>query len=491
MITRFKVDGFKNLIETDLMFGPFTCIAGVNAVGKSNLFDALKFLSLLASEEITSAASRVRSEGQKASDIRDLFHKIGDSHRPRISFEVDLIIPTSAIDELGATAAASITTVRYTLILKLKSDVDFTFIEVEKEELAPISLREARSNVLFKADTKWKKKVIEGRRSSNFISTEEKTEGRTVVRLHQDQEKGKPFDRDPSKMTRTALSTVSAEFPTAYVVREELRSWTLLQLEPSSLRKSDGFEQRRNARIQADGSLLPSTVHRLQNEFPDRDIMQELANRLSELIDDVGEITIDKDERRQLLTLNLKTAGGILYPARSLSDGTLRFLALTVMELDVYSGGVLCLEEPENGIHPKKIPAMLRLLQDIACDSKFESDLHQGNPLRQVIINTHSPLVVQQVPEDSLLMAESEEAWDEAAKKRFKRAVFKPLSNTWRTNYGTAKEEIISKGAMISYLGEVSASVFAEPPQVYMPMKGKVRRVADREDTRQLKLELR
>ena len=43
MLTRFKVNGFKNLVAVDLRFGPFTCIAGANGVGKSNLFDAIRY----------------------------------------------------------------------------------------------------------------------------------------------------------------------------------------------------------------------------------------------------------------------------------------------------------------------------------------------------------------------------------------------------------------------------------------------------------------
>ena len=48
MLTRLKVSGFKNLVDTEVRFGPLTCIAGFNGVGKSNLFDAVRFLSLLA-----------------------------------------------------------------------------------------------------------------------------------------------------------------------------------------------------------------------------------------------------------------------------------------------------------------------------------------------------------------------------------------------------------------------------------------------------------
>ena len=49
MITRLRVNGFKNLREVDLHFSEFTCIAGPNGAGKSNLFDAIQFLSLTAS----------------------------------------------------------------------------------------------------------------------------------------------------------------------------------------------------------------------------------------------------------------------------------------------------------------------------------------------------------------------------------------------------------------------------------------------------------
>lgn len=55
-------------------------------------------------------------------------------------------------------------------------------------------------------------------------------------------------------------------------------------------------------------------------------------------------------------------------------------------------------------IHPQRIGAIVQLLLDTSVDATLPVD--DSNPLRQVIINTHSPVVVQQVPEESLLVAE-------------------------------------------------------------------------------------
>ena len=59
MLTRLKVSGFKNLIDVDIPFGPFTCVAGANGTGKSNLFDAIQFLSALANHTLIDAARSV------------------------------------------------------------------------------------------------------------------------------------------------------------------------------------------------------------------------------------------------------------------------------------------------------------------------------------------------------------------------------------------------------------------------------------------------
>jgi energy-coupling factor transporter ATP-binding protein EcfA2 len=179
-----------------------------------------------------------------------------------------------------------------------------------------------------------------------------------------------------------------------------------------------------------------------------RTVYTQLSNRLSELIDDVRAVGVDRDEKRELLTLQVTGRDGTTHPARALSDGTLRFLALAVIELDPSSSGLLCLEEPENGIHPARIPAMLQLLRDITTD--VQDKIGPDNPLRQVIINTHSPAVVAQVTDDTLLLAESKEA--KRGDQKFKKLAFSCLTGTWRSN----EMAPISRGKLLAYLHPVA-----------------------------------
>src|SRR5579863_4576694 len=117
MLTRIKVSGFKNLVDVDIRFGPVTCIAGANGVGKSNLFDAISFLSALADRPLLDAALSVRDEGGRSADVRSLFLRIGNEYNREMSFDVEMIIPGEGFDDLGQQAKASITFLRYEVTL--------------------------------------------------------------------------------------------------------------------------------------------------------------------------------------------------------------------------------------------------------------------------------------------------------------------------------------------------------------------------------------
>lgn len=195
---------------------------------------------------------------------------------------------------------------------------------------------------------------------------------------------------------------------------------------------------------------------------------------MCELIDQVGRVKIDRDDKRELLTLLLTDRYGTELPAKALSDGTLRFLALASAELDPTLTGLICMEEPENGIHPERIGAMLRLLRDIAVDPELAVD--DDNPLRQVIINTHSPVVVGQVPDDTLVFAVPEQQVVQGS--LIKGVSFRSLSETWRAK--ARPKDVIAKGKALAFLQPIAEK--GDPKR-----KGADRRVMDRED---LQLEL-
>lgn len=459
MLTRLRVDGFKNLVGVDVRFGPFTCIAGANGVGKSNLFDAIRFLSALANRPLLEAALSVRDDSGRNTDIRGLFHRVGGHVAEKMSFEAEMIVPAKAIDDLGQPGNASTTFLRYILELSLRKNGTAGStrnpLEILKEELVHIQKGSASRHLLFPHGARnWRASVVTGRRSGTaFISTThgEAVAGGRAVKLHQDGGgAGRPYARAAMSLPRTVLSSATAaESPTALCARREMESWRLLQLEPAALRQPDEFSS--PPHMAGNGLHLAATLNRLAVHGDAEQICTELANRLSELIGNVQVIRVDRDEKRELLTL-VTDAGGTELPARALSDGTLRFLALSVLELDPESPGVICMEEPENGIHPDRIPAMLRLLQDIATDP--EEPVDETNPLRQVIVNTHSPSVVMAAPDDSLLLAKGGPELRE--KLGFLRLTFACLPENW--SHKEAKEcPEVSKGDLLGYLNPASA----------------------------------
>ncbi len=491
MLTRLRVSGFKNLVDVDVRFGPFTCIAGANGVGKSNLFDAIMFLSALADRPFLDAALSVRAEGGRYGDVRSLFTRIGDQYVNEMSFEAEMIVPAKGFDDLSQLARASTTFLKYSLTLRYRQDDELRPIEaleLAREDLGYISMGEATKHLLFKPSTAWRKGALIGRRTSPFISTSDREPHN--IEVHQEGRQGRNRRLLAKTLPRTVLSTTNAaENPTALLARRELQSWRLLQLEPSALRTPD--ELRNPPGLGTDGSHLPATVYHLARastavteadaDVSTLDMYGQLANRLADLIDDVREVWVDRDEQRRLLTLYLRDRDATAHPARALSDGTLRFLALAVLELDPAARGVLCLEEPENGIHPARIAAMLRLLQDIATD--ISRPVGSDNPLRQVIINTHSPAVVSQIPDDSLLLAELREVIMHG--QRFKGVHFSHLKGTWRDTGDDA--DVVARGRLLDYLNPVEDSgSFTQAGYGRTPARGyhvpRGRRIVDRED---------
>ncbi len=470
MLTRLKVNGFKNLVDVDVRFGPFTCITGANGVGKSNLFDAIAFLSALADKPLIDAAKSIRDEEGHASDIRSLFHRVGESYAEEMSLEAEMIVPEKGVDDLGQEVKAKITFLRYLVKIGFRPD-KLGSLELLHEELSHINLGAASQNILFPHKVgAWRHSAVKGRRSGGaFISTEGEGKER-IIELHTDGEGGgRPRLILAANLPRTVLSTVNAaENPTVLMAKREMQSWRILRLEPSALRRPDDITA--PTKLSADGSHLAAMLHNLATmEIDPGDVSENsdtalasstrlytrLVERLSQFNNEFREVFVDHDERRGLLTLMITEADGASHSIRSLSDGALRFLALAVLELDRETPGLFCLEEPENGIHPERLTAMLLLLREIT--TNVTKPVSLNNPLRQVIVNTHSPAFVAQVPDDCLLVAEFVETIKNGS--RFRSLRFSCLADTWRQN-APEKPSTVSKDRLPSYS---HPAVCAEP----------------------------
>ncbi|MEQ8766588.1 MAG: AAA family ATPase [Planctomycetota bacterium] len=449
MLTRFEVRGFKNLVDVDLHLGPMTCIAGPNAVGKSNLFDAIKLMRELANRSIVDAFSEVR----RGSDELESLFTWGGSNR--IELAAEMLIPESGVDDFGQEATAVARYLRYELSLELVEPSEQR-IRLVSETLRILSKTEAVQRLRFEHSPEWLDSIfgLSIQHGQDLITTEE-SGGKRVVRLLQErQDDDRRGDRHSSfpaeNLPRTVLSSAqnASESGTAVLVRREMRNWRILGLEPSALHGPDTYKN--PEAISEKGEHLPGTLQRLcqdprQAESADR-LLARVANRLAELVEGVQSLRVERDDSRKLLTLMLRDTQGHDVAASALSDGTLRFLALVILENDPEVTGLVCLEEPENGIHPGRLIAMLRLLEDMACDTQLPVDV--DNPLRQILVNTHSPSFAAIMPEDALLFARIRPFVTNG--RQVHGAVLQALDPTWRTDAGFA--EAVAPGSILSYL---------------------------------------
>ena len=447
MLTRLEVDGFKNLFDVTVEFGPYTCIAGPNAVGKSNMFDVIEFLSLIADQPFMAAAQQIRSAGDRVGDPRTLFLVDGSETPPPMKLAVEMIVPKTVRDDFGEEAEATSTFLRYELTLQYvppstSGPLQIGGIRLVHEDLNYIKQSEAFTRLRWPMRAAlFRQNVVKNeRKGTGYISTG--PDG--VFQVHQDGgSRGQP--RRSAAAPRTVLSTINTTSdPTALAARREMQQWRKLSPEPSAMRAPDTVTG--PSTIQSDGSHLAAALFRMAQQGQDTDVYAAVASTASALVD-VREINVDFDAKRDLLTLEARVGDAPLLPARALSEGTLRFVALSVIEADESFGGVICMEEPENGIHPAKIEAMVSLLRDLAVDPHEAPG--PDNPLRQVITNTHSPRFVKFQDENDVLLAVPRTIRSNGHVRES--VAFRPLWNTWRQ---VQEGEAVSKGLIGDYLIE-------------------------------------
>ena len=468
MLTKLEVDGFKNLVEFSVEFGAYTCIAGPNGVGKSNIFDAIQFLSLLTERTINQAALQVRNSGEDTGDFADLFFTRNVNRQDQLTFAAEMIVDKSVVDDFGREGVASSSFLRYEVAFRYDppstSAGPLGGLVLEKEVLRPITTRQAYRHLRFPHDkAKFRDSVVYNKRhsKSGYISTEQMDTDQTAIVVHQD---GGSHGRGRPAPARGAARTIigtenTVTTPTILAARREMQNWRILSLEPAAMRRPDRFTQEPG--IAADGAHIPATLQHYSNFVPQHNIYASLASRLSDMVP-VKALQVAKDEVRQLLSLEIEEKSGLRLRANSISDGTLRFLALVVLAEVAGTTGLYCMEEPENGIHPAKLARMNDLLHDIAVDVHEPTGI--DNSMRQVIVATHSPYFVQLQTPDELVMAE-ESMWKSSSGEIFQTLKCRPCKDSWRCSDG--RHDHIDLASIQHYLKPPEEAQFLLPKEFF------------------------
>lgn len=405
MLTRIEIDGFKSFEKFALDVQPFSAVVGPNASGKSNLFDALKFLSSLSKHDVRTAMQDLRGEPE------ELFRQTVEKPYNLMHFAVEVLLDPAGADSFGKTYVIKAQRLRYELSLSLKFDAKGNprGIFVIHESCTALAKKDDRSKFSRTARISYSGQV------NPFIKTLMSPDGEpTAFVIRQDgptgdagaTKRGRPITLSATEATRTALSTITtAEFPHLFALRELLCSIRFLEINPHAARKAnDRFEKKE---LRSDASNLAAVLANLKEDTGTEDrpdgVVADISADLASLIPSVHSVMVFNDSAVKEYSFGIATTDSLHFSSRVISDGTLRLLALLAVLDDPKRKGILCFEEPENGVHEGRIPSLVELLRG----SVSKQDSIGEEALFQILVNTHSPAVMKSLNDDEIVVADA------------------------------------------------------------------------------------
>lgn len=403
MLTRIEIDGFKTFRDFSVDLLPFQVILGPNAAGKSNLFDALHLLSRLAEADLQTAFQDLRGEPAEMFTIASHSGPVNE-----MSFAVEVLIDPVVRDPWGVPVRPKHTRIRYELKLARRTARGVERLYVTDEAASPIMVRDDRWTKKAPSLSKpFRNKYVKRVRSraTPWLATNLEHDPPSFE-IYQDGRAGRKRPADAAESTNLSGFT-SAEFPHLFALREELRSWRFLQLNPEGLRRPNA--KLTSNRLTHDGSNLAAVLARIENvtKCADRPngIIADISATLSHLVPGVRSLQVVEDEKRNEYRIDIIMRDGNTFPSRVLSDGTLRILALVALMHDPEERGLICFEEPENGVHPFRLGQMIDTLRSLST-SLEDDETTPDEPLKQVLLNSHSPVVLKNLRESQILFAD-------------------------------------------------------------------------------------
>ena len=347
MLERLKVQGFKSLTGLDVALPRLTVLFGPNAAGKSNLLEAVQMLSRI-------GTSRTLAEAFSG-PIRGY---------PLETFT----LPAGGLVEL------------------LQKEEDHFTLEA--------TIRHEDESYAYRIGVRIKPNSGSMSVCDEYLARlgkQGQPRGRAAIEQVNDQlhvrRKSKPAHprQEPLGLNHALLSDPrlgGQEYRGIEDCRTEFEGWRIYYLDPRVAMRS----ARPPADVQDIGVLgenIAPYLYRLKAEHPGH--FAAARRTLRSLIPSVEDLKVDLDEKRGTLDIQVRQDGAD-YPSRIISEGTRRMLALCAIATNPWAGELIAFEEPENGVHPRRLELIAQLLISLAID--------QG---RQVIVTTHSALFCEAV----------------------------------------------------------------------------------------------
>lgn len=382
MIRRVHISGYKSLREVEVRLQPLSVLFGPNAAGKSNFLDALQLLSRIVTSRILAEAFEPPYRGTPLESFsfgrRGLAGHI-EEDRLTFAIEIDVALSDRTVDRVEKQIAD----------MRSGNGIESRRGGTIKERLLRYRLQVEivpRSGILRVADEYLAALRDDGEKKASRSAFIERQGQRLHLRLEgQAHPTYHEIGLDHALVSRPLYPP---HYPHIAAFRQELSDWAFFYFEPRErMRAVNPVKEVRHIGLM--GEELAAFLNTLRAVDPRQ--FGAVEKSLRTLVPQVERIDVQPNALGEV-ELRLQE-DGVLVPARLVSEGTLRILGLLAVASASEPSTLIAFEEPENGIHPRRI----RLLAEF-----LKTRTRMGGT--QFIVTTHSPLLADLLPPEALLV---------------------------------------------------------------------------------------